>query len=177
VPYKKAVTPYSDLQLELLIDFMDPFRNYGTRSYDEVVDEVRAGRFLLKPAMEGSSTNQPIIMDAVSGKRIKGSGGGLTFGNGQTHWGRKDEIVKAKFAERFMEDFDEAYAALFHSVVVKEDPRAMKIYFEMGLGAPARQMDAGMSTDAFRAALEAIKEARSTTKYIDATTGEYVDAE
>ena len=175
---KRAHPQLVDTQIEFLITCIDPYRNYGERTYDEVIEQVRRGVLTMYPPPATNKTLQPVIRDATTNMVVKGSGAPSSGSAGHS-FTRKNEINKERFAERFTEDFDEAYAALFTMVVVKLDPRAAKIYFEMGLGAPQKQMDGGMSTDAFQAALSAIREARDnaqgTVKFINAETGEPAD--
>lgn len=116
------VTP--DTSVELLIEQLDPFRDYGERSYEEVVEGVRNGTIRIWPG----HTLPQLALQGQQGI-IKGSGRPVAKPPGETlpQWGR------ARFNRLAAEDFDEAYAALMQAVR-RGDVRAMELFFTKFLG-------------------------------------------
>ena len=123
--------------LDGLIAQLDPNRNYGELGYEGVCAGIRSGSLMIFPPPQGST--QPLLSDS-RGVRIKGSGAPYKPGNhqGVIEWSR------SRFQERAAEDFDLAYDALI-SACGKEEPRALKIFFEMLIGQPRQQGISGSS--------------------------------
>jgi|TARA_R100000808_G_scaffold644_2_gene3280 hypothetical protein len=110
---------------EELIQQLDPKRDYGVRTYEDVVREVREGKLILK---EGP-THQPLIND-TRGLAVKGTG---TWKIQQPSEPRIH--TKAVFLERAHSDFEAVYGAMIESAV-KGDVRAQKLFMELYVGRP-----------------------------------------
>jgi hypothetical protein len=104
-----------------LIALLDKDRNYGDRTYDDVVREVIDGSLLLEPGH-----NLPVIKDARTRLAVKGSGRYV----GTT--GPQQEALAA-FRRMALDDVPDAYAEL-RSGMKNGDPRFHKIYWENLIG-------------------------------------------
>ena len=113
---------------EELIERLDPNRDYGVRTYEDVVREVRAGTLSLH---EGA-TVLPVIRDKTMNNVI-------TKGSGVTRVREKADNprvqTKAVFLERAHGDFESVYSAMVESAV-KGDVRAQKLFMELYVGRP-----------------------------------------
>ena len=148
-----------------LIDQLDPHRDYGDRSFEEVVAGVQQCRLRLEPGQG----RLPVIRDLSTG--LPANGGGqppLPDGTDLTRWGRK------RFNERAVDDFDAVYDSLIEACTDKHDPRAFKLFLETFLGRPQE----GLRDDggAIKALIGLLTD-RSTRRveYIDAETGESLE--
>jgi hypothetical protein len=111
---------------EELIGSLDPRRDYGERSYDEVVAEVRAGRLRL----EAGRSSLPVIRDPATNRPVKGPG--------QPRLPDDQELARGgrrRFNERAAADFDAVYDALLEAAK-RGDVRAQKLFVETFLGRP-----------------------------------------
>lgn len=145
--------------LDSMIAALDPDRDYGEYTLPDMAARIRDGIVRISPPYEG--TKQPILFDAVTGKRVKGSGVPVPRGTADVRvWAR------SRFNERAAEDLDSVYDDLIlacHS----GDPRALKLYFEMFLGQPKPQGGA-TNDDVFRMMLEKIAQPRETVIEVNA---------
>lgn len=110
---------------EELIQQLDPQRDYGVRTYEDVVREVREGQLFLK---EGP-THQPVISD-TRGIRVKGTGTAVIQQPSEPR-----VHTKAVFLERAHSDFEKVYESMIESAV-KGDVRAQKLFMELYVGRP-----------------------------------------
>jgi hypothetical protein len=111
---------------EELIGSLDPRRDYGDRTYEEVVAHVRAGQLRLEP---GRST-LPVIRDPATNRPVKGTGQPPVPDDAEfPRWGRR------RFNERAAADFDAVYEALVQAAT-RGDVRAQKLFVETFLGRP-----------------------------------------
>ncbi len=106
-----------------LIATLDPEREYGDLSYDEVVAAIQEGEIKIRPGIR-----LPVLRDD-RGRAIKGTGHDPLTGEDPHEW-----TVK-RFRARFVEDFDRIYAAAVKAAEGGE-PRAMKLLMDHGLGRP-----------------------------------------
>lgn len=135
--------------MEALLDQLDPDRDYGDRSLDDVKREVRAGALLIKP----SGTRHPLLSDASTGKRVTGSGGPPGGHIDAREWGRD------WFFEFAVEELPGVAAAMVAAAKGFDitgrplkngpDPRAQKLFIETFLGVPQRQ-SVSMPAEAFK---------------------------
>jgi len=120
-----------------LIEKLDPQRDYGERTYSEVVAGIRAGNIQIA---DGPDTLPVLRMQRVGDQfpsLIKGSG--RNYVNKEPH---KSTLAhtRQRFMEKAHEDFDDVYGALL--VAAKEgDVRAQKIFMEMYIGRPKEVTD------------------------------------
>ena len=106
-----------------LIDRLDPARNYGPRTYEQVKSEVSRGLLVLEP---GHSV--PVIRDAASHKSVKGTG--RPPGSSDT------KVSRAYIERRFGNNKKAIWDAIFKGAVEEGDPRWGKLLLEYGLGKP-----------------------------------------
>lgn len=120
--------------LDDLIAACDPDRDYGAfQNLAAVKMAVERGELKILPPYEG--TTQPVIFDAKSGKRVKGSGVPIPRGVADVKiWAR------SRFNERAAEDLDEVYDDLIRACHAG-DSKAMKLFFEMFLGQAPKPQD------------------------------------
>ena len=112
-------------EIEELIEQLDPNRDYGDRSYKEIVDSVRAGNINIRPGIP-----TPILRDVGRGVTIKGTGAPLSI----TRTGNKKAWVTI-FEERGASDIDAVYEALISSALTG-DTKAQIYYFDRMFGKP-----------------------------------------
>lgn len=114
----------SDLQTSApdLLAALDPERNYGPRTYQQVVDAVRRGELTL---MAGQ--NLPVIKDVSTGKMVAGSGQ-----LPQTGVSNQQRALH-RFRQLALDDVDDAYGEL-RTGMKAGDPRFHKIYWENLVG-------------------------------------------
>jgi hypothetical protein len=56
--------------VEALIDALDPGRDFGEFSYEEIVAQVRDGELAISPGL----TSDPLLRNTATGKAVKGTG-------------------------------------------------------------------------------------------------------
>ena len=124
--------------IEALIAELDPDRDYGERTYNDIVTDVRAGYISISPGHPS-----PILRDVGRGVTLKGTGRPLTTGTT-----RKTFI--SKFEERAEVEFDAAFEA-FMQKVMHGDVKAQMYFFDRVLGKPreSRQSAAHDQMNAF----------------------------
>ena len=108
---------------EALIAALDPSRDYFPRTYEQVVEGIRAGQIVAAPGF-----NLPMLRDAQTHKAIKGSGRRLG-GQNPSRWSRRH-------LERFAAKNIDAFEAAVLAGVAAGDPRWGKIYAEHGISKP-----------------------------------------
>tara|TARA_B100001123_G_scaffold403419_1_gene491900 strand:- start:117 stop:578 length:462 start_codon:yes stop_codon:yes gene_type:complete len=135
-----------------LIELLDPNRDYGERTYDEVVGGIRAGKIRILPP---SGSKHPILRntDVPSGIHpiIKGSGR-VTTVEANT---KNPPATKARFMARAVDDFDSVYESMIESAT-QGDVRAQKLFMEMFVGRPkeaTETLQKNMMDKLFEAAL------------------------
>ena len=123
--------------VEELIAKLDPERDYGERSYSEVVDQVRAGILMLEPG-----ENLPVIRWKATHRAVRGTGRPPV--NGQPI----QQAALADFRKLAINDVDEAYAELRAGMKnPKNGDRYQKIFWELLVGKVPETRDTGL-TDA-----------------------------
>jgi hypothetical protein len=121
---------------ELIIE-LDPNRDYGERSYTDVVKDIRSGYISISPGVP-----TPILRDVGRGVTIKGTGRPLA-----TNSNRNSFI--AKFEERAEVEFDSAFEAFMQNVM-NGDVKAQMYFFDRMLGKP-RESREGAARDEMNA--------------------------
>ncbi len=116
---------------EELVELLDPERDYGERSYEQVVTEVESGALVVIP----NGGRHPVIRQKDGGFVIKGSG--RVNSTGIEHGMRE---TKRQFMERAAGDFDAVYESMITSAT-KGDVRAQKLFMELYVGRPTEATD------------------------------------
>ena len=118
-----------EIQKEL-IDQLEEDRDYGKRTYKDVVKDVKGGALIIA---EGKTL--PVLKDATTGVTVSGTGAPLKK-NAQKSW-------QMQFNERAVSDFDAVYGSLVKAAVEKSDVKAAMYFMDRVLGSPAKlqQMD------------------------------------
>jgi hypothetical protein len=129
---------------EEAIESLDPTRDYGNRSYEQVVTEVESGALMVIPNSKGG---HPILRQKEGGFLIKGSGRANNTG---VEHGLKE--TKRQFMERAAGDFDSVYESVIKSAT-KGDVRAQKLFMELYVGRPTEAID-GMNKEVARVLAE-----------------------
>ena len=79
-----------------LLDQLDTERDYGDRSYDEVVEAVGRGELRLE-----AGRNLPVIREAATNRAVKGTGQpSLRSDSDVVRWSRRDFNEAQRLAER-----------------------------------------------------------------------------
>lgn len=108
-----------------LLPELDPQRNYGKRTYEEVVQEVGEGRLRLF-----AGATLPVIVQTDNGQSVTGTGQPLQGEQPAEHRTRESFQIRSET------DLPVVYDAILHAIVEKHDPRAMKIWMEYAIGKP-----------------------------------------
>jgi hypothetical protein len=113
--------------MEELLDQLNPDRDYGSRTYGEVVTGIRDGNINVAPG-------HPVPMLRVSGISIKGTGAPLALVEAGKETNHKRPWM-AEFEERGTTDFDAVYEALVKSAL-GGDSKAQMYFLDRMLGKP-----------------------------------------
>lgn len=140
---------------EELIALLDPERDYGDLSFEQVVERVRAGDLLLSPGY-----NLPIIRDRGTNHTVRGTGAPIGVGSSP------QQAIAAEFRHRAVDDFDFAYRNLLDGMK-RGDPRYDKIFWEYAAGKAAEFKGGEAMAEAFKALIEAMKQPESREVVID----------
>lgn len=131
-------------EVAILVGKLDPSRNYGDRSFDDVVKGIYSGEILIA---EGN--NLPMLTDASTNLRIKGTGRPILGANDAQHF------AVTEFRKHALDDFEWAYENLKKGMD-KGDPRYDKIFWEILGGKQGELRGGGMIAEAFKAVIEAM---------------------
>lgn len=131
---------------ESLIEALDPDRDYGDRTFPEVVSAVQSGSLALSP---GQSV--PVIRDTRTGLTVRGTGQPLGKG---AHAAFSRAYIQEKFANNAQAIWD----AAFKYGVEEGDPRWAKLLFEFGIGAPLQDKGNEAGATEFMKVLAALAE-------------------
>lgn len=106
--------------VEELVAKLDPNRDYGSRTFEQVREDIARGLIVIE---DGPSL--PILKDAFSKTVVKGSGRPLSS---PAEWSR--QFLK----ERFAGDAEALYEAAKTAVLVKGDMKALELLLKYGVG-------------------------------------------
>lgn len=150
-----AVAKSDARNLPSLLDLLDPGRDYGDRSFEQVVDGIKSGEIVIE-----SGWRLPVLRDAKTNRAIKGTGRPPTAGVSV------QQAALREFRERAIEDLPEAYDILFAGMKAG-DPRWGKIYWEITVG----KMGEMRGGDAMAVALKLLYEAMQEpeTRWIESS--------
>lgn len=146
---------------DILIDQLDPARDYGDRSYSEVVEQVKAGALILLPGR-----TVPVIKDKATGAVVKGTGQ-------PPGRGAHAQFSRAYIQEKFANNAEAIWEAAFRGATEGEDgvgdPRWAKLLFEYGIGAPLQDKGNEAGASEFMKVLAALADRRpaSTSDFIE----------
>lgn len=115
----------ADPDAEDLISLLPSDRDYGERTYDDVVREVHSGGLILLPG-----AGVPIIMDAESKTFVKGTG--------RRPGSQELKINAEKITALFSSRIDEVDQWFFETLRTTRDPRLFKIFYERAGGHPGQ---------------------------------------
>jgi|TARA_R110002020_G_scaffold9613_1_gene37718 hypothetical protein len=120
--------------LEELVEQLDPNRDYGLRTYSDIVVGVLDGSIHAAPG-------HPVPMLRVDGMSIKGSGAPLALIESTKGTSPKKSWV-VQFEERASTDFDAVYESLLNSALTGE-VKAQMYFLDRLLGKPRESRDVG----------------------------------
>ena len=118
--------------IDEMVALLDPDRDYGERTFDDVVKGVRDGSISASPG-------HPVPMLRVGAMSVKGSGAPVALVNAP-----KQRPWLAQFEERASTDFDAVYESLLASALDGE-VKAQMYFLDRLLGKPRESRDAGNS--------------------------------
>ena len=124
----------TSLTVSDLVSRLDPARDYGDRTYEQVVQDVHAGNLVLSPG----AGQQPLIQEVGSGIFVKGTG--RRAGSQEFKYNQQEV---SKLLSGYL---PEVLPAFVEDLMEKRDPRMFKIYFERLMG-NAGQAFNGASAD------------------------------
>ena len=110
-----------------LIEKLDPHRDYGERTYTDIVREVESGSVRISD----NGPRMPILRDSSSGLPVKGSG--AIFVPEKTNQSRSN--ARTQFMLEAEKDFQDVYQAMITSAK-KGEVRAQKLFMELYVGRP-----------------------------------------
>ena len=152
------------------IPSLDPSRDYGERTYEQVVDGVRAGTLVL---LEGRA-ELPRIVDAETMRAVKGSAQPpLPGGKSPRDWGI------ARFQEWASEHHDQALEFLLKGMDPDKNKNAhhyLKLYFEHYHGKPGESRSQVMDAVVSRLLEAAGYSSNSSVTAEDVTDGEFSES-
>ena len=111
-----------DEMTQRLLPLLDPSRDYGERSFEEVKEGVLSGTFILE---EGTG-NLPVIRAAETHLTIRGTSKPMPR--------NPQEWSKAYIKTRFAGDAEQIYDAMFEAAVKEHNGKAAELLFKYGLG-------------------------------------------
>ena len=112
---------------EELIARIDPDRDYGERTYTDIVREVHEGTI----AIVDNGVRHPILRDVQTKLPVKGSGP-INVPEKTT---QSRGNARAQFMLAAEQNFGEVYGAMIKSAI-KGDVRAQKLFMELYVGRP-----------------------------------------
>jgi hypothetical protein len=118
--------------IDEMVAMLDPDRDYGERTFDDVVKAVRDGSISASPG-------HPVPMLRIGAMSVKGSGAPVALANAT-----KQRPWLAKFEERASTDFDAVYESLLTSAINGE-VKAQMYFLDRLLGKPRETRDGGNS--------------------------------
>lgn len=134
-----------DPETQKFIEKLDPSRDYGELSFDDVVRGIRTGAIT---ASEGN--HLPQLKDSTTGRAIKGTGappqGAAPI----------QQIAINDFRKMAFDDLEFAYGTLINGMR-KGDPRYDKIFWELLVGKQGELRGGGMITEALKVVMEAMQ--------------------
>tara|TARA_R100000808_G_scaffold13830_1_gene33187 strand:+ start:2922 stop:3416 length:495 start_codon:yes stop_codon:yes gene_type:complete len=157
-----------DKETEDLIALLDPNRDYGDRSYEEIVAGCRDGSIHIGPG-----TPTPILRHVGRGVSVKGTGAPLAVKN----QGREKKAWVTIFEDRGANDVDAVYDALIASAV-GGDVKAQQYYFDRMFGKPRESRDTQNESQlaSFFASYAGTRMAQ-TEDYVPRESGTIIDME
>jgi len=130
---------------EDLISLLDPGRDYGDRTYSDVVSGVLDGTIHISPGQR-----LPVLWDTGARHVIKGTGQPPQTGVSV------QQAALREFRERAIDDLPEAYSLLIDGMR-KGDPRYDKIYWENLMGKIGEVKGGDAMAVAFKALIDAMQ--------------------
>lgn len=137
-----------------LLARLDPQRDYGERTFADVVQGVKSGAIFIEPGM-----NLPVLREAGTGYSIKGTGRPPVGTNLSAQ-----QIALREFRTKAVDDIDEAYAEL-RKGMKSGDPRFHKIYWETLIGKVGELRGGEAMAEALKAVIQAVQQPQ--TRVID----------
>ncbi len=120
-----------------LVDLLDPERDYGDRTYLDVLSGIDRGTILIRPG-----ARLPMLVSSTGGT-IRGTGQPPRTGvTAQQH-------VVARMRELALDDIDEAYRSL-RDGMRRGDPRYDKIWWEYAAGKSSEFKGSDAMAEAFK---------------------------
>lgn len=128
-----------------LIALLDPTRNYGERTFEQVLAGIHDGSILIEPGQR-----LPMLFTAENHRSIKGTGQAPQDGVSNT------QRALQRFRSLGLDDVDDAYAEL-RAGMKAGDPRFHKIYWENLLGKMGETKGGEAMAEAFKALITALE--------------------
>lgn len=136
-----------------LVSQLDPNRDYGSRTYEQVVAEVESGALILAPGK-----TLPVIRDAKTNHAVSGTG--RPPGKPASVFSRA--FIQKQFAKNAKEMWDAAF-----KYALEGDARYAKLLFEYGMGAPQQARGDPTGAEDFLRILAAAAESTQRRVTID----------
>lgn len=106
-----------------LVALLDPNRDYGERTFEQVKDEIARGVLVIEPGH-----TLPVIREAATHRSIKGTGRPPGIGD--------VKVSRAYIERKFGANKKAIWNAIYKGAVEQGDPRWGKLLLEYGLGKP-----------------------------------------
>lgn len=127
-----------------LVDYLDPTRNYGDYTFEQIVEGIKDGSVLIEPGMR-----LPVLRSKKTGLPMKGTG--QAPNNGVS----VQQAALREFRERAIDDLPEAYAMLWEGMK-SGDSRFHKLYWENLVGKVGEVRGGDAMAEAFTALIKAM---------------------
>lgn len=106
-----------------LVALLDPHRDYGERTFEQIKEGIARGLILIEPGH-----TIPVLRDPATHRSIKGTGRPPGVGD--------VKVSRAYIERRFSNNKKAIWDALYKGAVTDGDPRWGKLLLEYGLGKP-----------------------------------------
>lgn len=145
-----------------LVALLDPNRDYGERTFEQVKEEIARGALVILPG-----ERLPVLKDAETGRTVKGTG--VVSLSGQS----AQQVALGEFRRRALEDMPDAYHWLIEGMKSTPgkpggDPRFHKIYWETLIGKMGENRGGEQIAEAFKAVVEAMSQPQERRMTFDA---------
>ena len=151
--------------LDEMINLLPLDRNYGDRSYDDVVRQLRSGELRAAPGHR-----IPQLFDAKTNRIVKGSGTPIMTQGVTAH-----QKIAAEMRNMAVDDIEMVYHNLIDKIRRTEDPRWTKIFLEFTVGKVSEARGADGMADAINKLIDMIDKRPPEVREIEYIGGEWAD--
>lgn len=144
--------------VEEFIQLLPLDRDYGERSYDDVVRQLRSGELRATPGHR-----VPQLFDAKTNMKVKGTGTPIMEG------ASPHQRIASEFRSLAVDDLEMVYGKIVEGIKKGNDPRWAKLFLEFTIGRVEAARGAGGDAEVISKLLDMIdsRPQYRTIEYID----------